>query len=259
MGDHGEMDAMSLVFDVGDRVVGWGRLVADADGEWLDLARTITLEYRPGPRPRSDRSVRLIGANFSTVPTEFGPNNAIPGSATITGVWVGDAIRVEQQSPEGPAPESSPSWFVPPCPAPPRGWLHGMNGRSEENLDFELGDLMATGAAVTAVTYRPSPTQAVLVIAASDCDAVEAFLGPQLPGRLCVIESRWTRAQLDEVVSHLLDRWKELAIDSVGETVDEAAQPSIEVHLVRVTAELAGWTSTLPDELLTVRPLLSPV
>ena len=82
-----------MVFDVGDCVTGWGRMIADADGEWLDLARAMTLEWSDRPRPRSHHSVRLIGADFDAVPTEFGPNNAIPGTATISGIWLGRRSR----------------------------------------------------------------------------------------------------------------------------------------------------------------------
>jgi hypothetical protein len=65
-----------------------------------------------------------------------------------------------------------------------------MNGRQVDNLDFDLGDLEDTGAAVTTVIFRPSADQAVLVVAATDIATVEARLRPQLPDRLCVLPSR---------------------------------------------------------------------
>lgn len=107
-----------MVFDVGDRVTGWRRMVVDADGEWLDLARVATLEWSDRPRPRSRHSVRLIGADFDALPAEFGPNNAIPGCATITGIWLEDAIEVQSQSPARPTRRAVPEWTTPPCPRP---------------------------------------------------------------------------------------------------------------------------------------------
>jgi hypothetical protein len=250
------MSARSMVFEVDDRITGWGRLVADADGEWLDLARFHDLVRRSGPAPRSARSVRLIGADFDAVPTEFGPENAVPGHATITGIWLGEAIEVQSQSPAGPPPRALPNWTTPPCPPPAGGWPRGTR---DENLVFDLGDLPTSGAAVTAGTFRPSPEQAVLVVAASDIDAVKTVLQPQLPERLCVVPSRWTRAQLDEVRARFHDHWDDWALDSCGEPADEHGQPFIEVHLVRVTAELADWADTLPDGLLKLVPLLTPL
>ena len=167
-----------MVFDVGDWVTGWGRMVADADGEWLDLARAMTLEWSDRPRPRSHHSVRLIGADFDAVPTEFGPNNAIPGTATIGGIWLGDAIEVQSQSPAGAPHQAAPEWTTPPCPPPVGDWPHG---EPDHNLDFDLGDLQTSGAAVSIVIFRPSSDQAVLVVAASNVDAVETVYGHNYP------------------------------------------------------------------------------
>ena len=255
MGHDGVMNARSMVFDVGDWVTGWGRMVADADGEWLDLARAMTLEWSDRPRPRSHHSVRLIGADFDAVPTEFGPNNAIPGTATIGGIWLGDAIEVQSQSPAGAPHHAAPEWTTPPCPPPVGDWPHG---EPDHNLDFDLGDLQTSGAAVSVVIFRPSSDQAVLVVAASNVDAVETALRPQLPDRLCVVPSRWTRAQLDEVHAHLDEHWDDWTLDIIGPHADERAQPSIHVELVRVTAALADWADALPTGLLTLWPSLSP-
>jgi hypothetical protein len=250
------MNAGSMVFGRGDRVAGWGRLVADADGDWLDLARTATPEFFGEIRPRSRRSVRLVGADFSAIPTEFGPNNAIPGTATVTGIWLEDSIQVQSQSPDGPRHEDSPVFRSPPCQPPPGGWPHV---EPDENLEYDLGDLENSGAAVTIAMFRPSPSQAVLVIGASDVRTVEAALRPQLPDRLCVVPSRWTRAELDDVISHLRSRWQDWAIDRINQHIDEHAQPSIEGELLRVTAEVADWANTLPGSLLRLVPSLVPI
>ena len=53
---------------------------------------------------------------------------------------------------------------------------------------------------------RPSEDRAVLVVAASDQAAVEARLRPQLGVLLCVVPSRWTKAQLDEIRDYLRER-----------------------------------------------------
>ena len=59
--DDGLVDVRAMVFDVGDLITGWGRLVVDSDGEWLDLALTDNLMwFGDRPRPRSHYSVRLV-------------------------------------------------------------------------------------------------------------------------------------------------------------------------------------------------------
>ncbi len=80
--------------------------------------------------------------------------------------------------------------------------------RCNYNLDYDLGDLTDTGAAVVVTTFRPSENQAVLVVAAADTDAVEARLRPQLGELLCVVASKWTRAVFDAVRAHLDERWE---------------------------------------------------
>ncbi len=244
-----------MVFDVGDQVTGWGRMVADEDGQWLDLARVTFLPLfdPPRPVPRSHRSIRLIGADFDAVPTQFGPHHATPDHATITGMWLGDAIQVRSQSPTGPAPRPVPDWTTPPCPPPPGGWPPG---ETDANLDFDGGDL--DGVAVSVVIFRPSPRQAVLVVAASDVDTAKTVLEPQLPNQLCVVPSRWTRPQLDAVEAHLDLHAEDWSLHSWGPAADANGQPYVEAELVRTTAEIAEWAASLPAGLLTLVPSLAP-
>lgn len=133
-----------------------------------------------------------------------------------------------------------------------------MNGRAVDNLDFDVGDLMESGAAVTLVTYRPSPDQAVLVVAANDVAAVEHHLRPQLHDRLCIVPSRWSRADIDGVSHQLREAWDRWRLFGVGETADENAQACVVAQLTRVTSEIADWAESQPNGLLVLRPWLSP-
>jgi hypothetical protein len=232
-----------------------GSVIVDADGEWFDLRRTATLGNMPPP-PHPHLSVRLDGVDLAAVPTEFGPNNSIPGHVTITGIWLGDGIRVESMSPAGLPRSIDAQHTTPPCPPPAGGWPHGA---AHENLNFDRDALQRCGAAVTVGMWRPSDDQVVLVVTASDVVAVKTLLGPQLPGRLCVVPSRWTRAQLDEVSAQLRDfALEELRCDRMGQRVDDQAQVSIEVQLMRVTEEIAAWANTVPRGLLELTPSLVP-
>ena len=89
--------------------------------------------------------------------------------------------------------------MTPPCPPPDGGWPRPAWGPGARNLSFDLGDLRETGAAVAVTIFRPSEDQAVLVVAADDTAAVAARLRPQLGKLLCVVPSRWSRAELDAI------------------------------------------------------------
>lgn len=255
------MDAQSLVLRASDGCQGWGRLVRDVDGEWFDPPMPVrAIGYLPGqrPAPRASRfKIRVDGADFGAVEHRHERDGAIEGYATIYGTWLGDRIHIGRQTTEQPQRPTR-SWSDPPCTPPPGGWPHGMNGQYQDNLDFDLGDLEQTGAAVAVVVFRPSADQAVLVVAASDPAAVEARLRPQLPDRLCVVPSRWTRDQLQRAQSHLTAMAERWGIYQWGPQIDERAQATMTATLVRVTDEIAEWTGGQPDGLVSLDPCLVP-
>jgi hypothetical protein len=245
------MAARGLVFEAGDRVRTWGRFVAGADGDWLDLARVHDLIFRPAGW-KSDRSIRLIGADAEEVRTGWAPNR-VPGYISVVGTWREESIEVEEQSAELPARERFAAWRDPPCPPPPGGWR-----RDVLPWNLDCGDLESSGAMVGRVVFRPSADQEVLVVAASDLDAVTRQLSPHLPHQLCVVPSRFTRAEIDEVCDVLLARSREWRLESFGTGADGQAQPFITAELFRVTAEMAEWADMLPERLLRLRPALRP-
>ena len=245
-----------MVFETGDLVVGWGRLVVDADGVWLDFARSMPLCWPSRDDGRSAHSVRLVGADVVKAPKEFGPDGAIPGCVTITGIWRDDVIEVRDQSPAGPRRRPDPDLTTPPCPPPAGGWPHGPE---DENLSPNASPQWTRGLAVAVANFRPSRTQVVLVVATSDTAAAEAVLRPALGDRLCIIRSRSRRQQLDDVRAHLRRHTAEWTIQVTGESVNEAGQPIIVIGPVRVTAAFADWTETLPHDLLQLDPDLLPV
>lgn len=98
----------------------------------------------------------------------------------------------------------------------------------------------------------------MLVVAATDIAAVEAQLRPQLPDRLCIVASRWTRWQLDAAHEHLRARWEQWGIYGTGPSCDEHAQATMTAKLVRVTDEIASWADGRPAGLVTLDPCLTP-
>jgi len=245
------MAARDLVFAAGDRVRTWSQYVAGPDGDWLDLARVHDLTFRPAVW-KSDRSIRLIWTGAEAVPTEFAANRG-PGHVSVIGTWHDESIEVEAKSSELPAQEPFADCTDPPCPPPPRGWRP-----AALVYDLDYGDLESSGAMINRVIFRSSADQEVLVVAATDVGAVTRQLSPQLPDQLCVVPSRFTSAQLDEVRDVLLAHWREWRLESFSTGADVQAQPFVTAQLFRVTPEIADRADSLPAGLFRLRPALSP-
>jgi hypothetical protein len=108
------------------------------------------------------------------------------------------------------------------------------------------------------VVFWPSADQEVLVVAATDVDAATRQLSKYPPDQLCVVPSRFTRAQLDEVRDALRAHGRDWRLEWFGTSSDAQAQPFITAELFRVTAEMAEWADSLPEGLLRLRPSISP-
>ena len=260
------MDFGALVLRDGDRVTASGRLIRTDQGDWLqpstfgvdqgmsvaDLGRG---ERRIAPPRRG--AVRLVGADFDALANRLEQGGAVDGFATVTGVWSGEQLRVSLQTPPEPRSAWVLPWTTPPCPPPSGGWPQ-VTRRGDIMLDYDLGDLLDTGAAVTVTHFRPADNQAVLVVAASDQAAVEARLRPQLGDLLCVVPSRWTKAQLEEVRSYLHQRFEQWNLHQLGPQVTADGQTRITARLVRVLPEVAAWADSLPDGIVALDPWLAP-
>jgi hypothetical protein len=254
------MDWEALVVRPGDQVTGWGRLVRNAQGTWFDPpvpVALIMIHPRPVAKP-SPGAVPVTGADFAAAADRYELSGDVEGWATVTGVWTGAELRIERQSRRQPEADRGPRWDTPPCPPPAGGWPHGMNGRYTDNLEFDLGDLEETGAAVTVVIFRPGENQAVLVVAAADPAAVEARLRPQLGQRLCVVPSRWSKRDLDLVRGHLHDHWDDWNLLGLGVTASEEAQAQVTAKLARMLPQTATWAATLPPGIVSLDPWLVP-
>ena len=252
------MDWDTLVVRDGDRATASGRLVRDQAGDWFEpLLPVAAAAVGGGPRrvrPVSRLAVRVAGADFDELAGRFEDDGAVEGFATLTGIWSAGQLRVQRQAIPSPGDARFPRWVMPPCPAPAGGWPRLTGG--DKNLHFDLGDLMGSGSAVAMTIFRPSEDQAVLVIAATDRDAVEARLRPQLGERLCVVASRWTKAELDAVRVHLHAHHKRWNLLQLGPANSEDGQTCMAAKLTRVLPEVATWAASLPVGILSLDPWL---
>jgi hypothetical protein len=257
------MDIDVLVLRDSDRVTASGYLVRNGDGDWLQPAFPIAGPARPMQlqvRTVWRGAVRVTGADFDAVQDRFEQDGAVEGLATVTGVWSGEQLQVERQNrpKPWPWPVAVPRWATPPCPPPPGGWPIVVQ-RGDVRLEYDLGDLRDTGAAVAVTIFRPGRNQVVLVVAAADLAAVEARLRPQLGDRLCIVLSRWTKAQLDEVRSYLHEHSQQWNLLRWGPQNTEDGQVYIAARLTRMLPEIAAWAVPLPSGILTLEPWLTPL
>jgi hypothetical protein len=107
------MDLRGLLFDVGHRVTGRGRLLRDAEGDWLD-PNSVVLS-RGGVNCRSGLAVRLLGVDLATTPAVVDESDPRPSSVVVTGVWLGDAIQVETLEAHQSTDRKTPELTTPPA------------------------------------------------------------------------------------------------------------------------------------------------
>jgi hypothetical protein len=254
------MDVARLVLAEGDQVSAWGRLIRDGDATWFEPPQPELLIMLQDPpiRPPWRGAVRVDYANLDDVAEQREREGLLEGWARISGSWTGSLLRAELQDQQRPPPEEFPDWEEPPCPPPAGGWPRQRRGAGWENPDVDLGDLRDTGAAVAVTVFRPRKSQPVLVVAATDAGAVEAVLRPQLGPRLCIVPSRWTRAQLREIHDQLFGHWDDWNIFRGGELNASDGQPYLTASFTMVLPEMAAWARDVPDGILVLDPWLAP-
>lgn len=257
------MDFASLIIREGDRVEASGRVVRNETGDWFEPPIAILLVENSLSRtvkPAWRGSVRIANVDFDELTNRFERDGAVEGRASLTGVWIGSHLQVEHQAPPKRRPRESPRRKTPPCPPPPGGWprqTRELWQRGEKNLDFDLGDLPETGAAVAVATFRPGKDQAVLVVAAADPEAVEARLRPQLGQLLCVVPSKWTKAEFEAVRARLRAHFEGWNLYYLASGTAEDGQAHITARLTRMLPEVAAWAANLPAGILDIEPWLT--
>lgn len=105
-----------------------------------------------------------------------------------------------------------------------------------------------------ACTQGSLAATSTLVVSAADPAAVEARLRQRLGESLCVVPSRWTKVQLDDVASQLHQRRQQWKIYQLGRQHADDGQARIGARLVRVLPQIAAWASSLPPGIVAFRP-----
>ena len=208
--------------------------------------------------------LRAEGVDLDQLDRRRTDGEAVEGWAYLSGRWTsgssgedaGGILRVERQHPAAPAPRPHPPPQVqPPCPPPAGGWPHGPTGENLRAPD----SVRADPSVVSIGQARPGPTQVVLVVTTTDPDRIRARLAGHEDSRICVIASRWSRAQVDALYEHLGEHMIPWLLEGVGKGTDEEFQPLLHAEALRVVPELADWLRGVPDGLLDLKVWLTPV
>jgi hypothetical protein len=233
-----------------------GQVIAVDGAVWFQppLPQRLVKVVPPRPPQPDKLAIPAQGVDLDELSDVRRVGGALQGSATLTGNWSGGRLYVTAQSPPAWPPRYAPAWHRTPCPPPAGGW-------PQVDQDFFRGvpeELRRSGAIVHLSLRRPSPTQAVLVVAAAQAAEVEQALRPLFGASICVVPSRWTRSYIDSIRHHLDQHWDPWLIYTSGETSDDDGQLRIGLQLVHVRPGLAAWADTLPDSPLLVEAWLRP-
>ena len=143
--------------------------------------------------------------------------------------------------------------------APPAGWRAWTGevgpGDVVSRTDYDLGDLMDTGAAVAVTPFRPGGDQAVLVVAAAISGRCRGSAPAATRRAVCrgqPVDQGRTRCHPCAAAAH----WEEWNLYGLGPSNGEDGQTRMAAQLTRVLPENAGWASSLPPGILALDPWL---
>lgn len=225
--------------------------------------------YAPGREPAPawcPLGVNVTGVTMATLTMRRTKNGASEGWGYLRGTYQAGTVAVSLQSAQRVLPDSYQSLTTPPCPAPTAGWQRSAPGSNQPAITDKMWAYNSAhpGQVVTSSIFRPSATNAVVVIAVADMDAARAAL-PDAPGSLCLVQSRFTRAQITQaqqpfsrdLQSHPTDGAG--VVVTSGEGVAKDGQVELDVEVVRITPTVLAWAQAAPARLVHLTSWLQPV
>ena len=225
--------------------------------------------YAPGREPAPawcPLGVNVTGVAMATLSMRRTKNGATEGWGYLRGTYRAGTVAVSMQSAQRVMPESYESLTTPPCPAPAAGWQRTAPGSNQTAITDKMWAYNSAhpGQVVTSSIFRPSATNAVVVIAVADLATGRAAL-PDAPRSLCLVQSRFTRAQIthaqqpfsQDLLSHRTDGAG--VVVTSGEGVAKDGQVELDVEVVRITPTVLAWAQAAPAGLVHLTSWLQPV
>ncbi|HEY4455346.1 MAG TPA: hypothetical protein VGN81_13610 [Pseudonocardiaceae bacterium] len=244
-----------------------GRVLVIDGTAWFEwpLPRTLELRIPPVAPGKGPYAVRAHSVDVDRLDRRKQyDDGTIEGWAALTGLWRDHELHVHTQNPMPQPVAWTNQWATPPCPPPQDGWptvpvyppMTAANLTERPPQPDECAELTITQV----TSFRPHPTQPVLVVAAEDPERAERALRPRFGAALCVVASEYRQQEIDATVRRLREemsarRWP---ITSTGRSASSAGQPTVTAHLAWLKPEVAQWAETVPDGLLDLDVWLTP-
>lgn len=274
----------SQVVRDGTRVAGTASVVA-VPGRAVRFCAPVAradIGYAPGQEPAPqycDLGVDAERVDLTALAERREKDGAIEGLATLTGTYRGGRLVVEQQEQPSSPTRSDRFSGPPPCEAPEGGWprdpglLFGPGHEPEGDVNM-MAEQPAMdryrakhpGDIVQIALLRPFQDSVLMGVSAVNEAAAaraEEALRSTYGKRLCVVVSRFTRAQITAAQDEIRvgsDEGTRLGVmGGAGEGVSDDLQVEVGYDVVMVTEELQRRAQKHPPGLLVLRPWLVPV
>lgn len=273
----------SQVVRDGSRITATGAVVSVPDRPvrfCAPVARAL-IGYAPGQEPAPEYcelGVDVQGVDLDELADRREKAGAVEGVTTLTGTYRDGTLVVEQQERPVPPTPADQEASSPPCEAPEGGWQRdpgllrgpGYEPEGDANMMAEQPAMDAyraehPGDVVTIALLRPFPDSVLMGVSAVDeaaASRAEQALRPAYGTRLCVVVSRFTRAQVTAAQAETPVGGEEGTrlgvMGGAGEGVSDDLQVEVGYDVVLVTDELQQRADRHPPGLIALRPWLVP-
>lgn len=273
----------SQVVRDGTRITATGTVVA-VPGRAVRFCAPVAradIGYAPGQEPAPaycEVGVDAEGVDLAALTDRREQEGAVEGQATLTGTYRDGRLVVEQQERPSRPVSVDDEQAPPPCEPPEQGWPRdpallrgpGYEPEGDANMMAEQPAMDRyraehPGDVVTIALLRPFPDSVLMGVSVIDDAAAaraEDALRPAYGKRLCVVVSRFTRAQVTAAQNEIQVGSEEgvrLGVfGGAGEGVSDDLQVEVGYDVVMVTEELQERARKHAAGLLVLRPWLVP-
>lgn len=237
------------------RVGATGRVVAHGSGDVRFCVPFTTLNDTGGAvDDRCGPSVAATGVDLDALAQRHDAGGTVTGAAYLEGVLRNGTLLVASQGPPREDPQPVPL-AEPPCAAPAGGWA-AVPGESTDALASYQSRYPSDVTA--SAFFHPVAGVAVLTVASTDTGRTTSGLTASYTGRLCVVKSGYSAAQVTETLAacHAMVEHATHGVYGAALTTTPTGQPEVVVDAVSETDDLREAVHAFPAGLVTIHPWL---
>jgi hypothetical protein len=221
--------------------------------------------YPPGKEPAptcpDSFAVRLNGLDVDQVTGLKTIKGVRTGLASVTGVWRGGAIDVQEQSAPRPVGDDGPTELK--CPEPPGGWTSKPSNVSAPAVTKFL-EAHADQVRGPILTYpngrsRNAPVVVLIGLARGDETAFRAAFDKVYRGNYCVVPVQLSSADEQRITDQVADLSGAATLGIHSTSGPGIYAGGVTVGLVAYTPEVKQALTPIGLDLLSIRPDVRPV